>query len=70
MALRPVRCRLPHILRENKLTATEFAEKFGMPKQQVYDYSSFRKVMSLKTAKNVADFFGIPIEELYEYEEE
>lgn len=68
MAYRPGKCLLPHILRERNLEPYDVYSKIGMTKQQFSDYTTGRRIMSLKTAKTVADQLGIPIDDLYTWE--
>lgn len=65
MAFRPGKCLLHNILREKKLTPQEFSDHIGMTKQQLSDYATNRRKMSLSTAKTIAHALEIPIDDLY-----
>jgi transcriptional regulator with XRE-family HTH domain len=69
MAFRPGKCLLHNILRENNLTPQEFVERTEYSKQEISDYATSRRKMSLSNAKTIADELGIPIDDLYEWVE-
>lgn len=69
MAYRPGKCRLHHILREKKLTPQEFVDLTEYSKQEISDYATSRRKMSLSNAKTIATELGVPIDDLYEWVE-
>lgn len=69
MAYRPGKCLLHNILRENKLTPSEFADRTEYSKQQISDYVTGRRKMNLSNAKTIAALLGVPIDDLYEWVE-
>lgn len=69
MELRAGKCLLPDRLRERGLTQQWLADKINRTRQQVSDYCTGRRTMSLNTACMVARAVGCTIEELYEWEQ-
>jgi DNA-binding XRE family transcriptional regulator len=61
------RCLLQKRLNEIVMTQQQLSEKIHMPKQQISDYATNRKRMSLGTAKTIADALNCTIDDLYEW---
>lgn len=62
------RCLLEDILENKRLERSYLTDKLHMSRQQINDYISRRRVMTLRTAKNIAEVLNVSIEELYEFE--
>jgi plasmid maintenance system antidote protein VapI len=63
------RCLLEDILESKRLERSYLTDKLHMSRQQINDYISHRRVMTLRTAKNIAEVLNVTIEELYEFEQ-
>lgn len=61
------KCLLSYRLAERGLSQQDLADKLGTTRQQINDWSSGRKKMSLPTAKLVADELNTTIDSLYEW---
>jgi transcriptional regulator with XRE-family HTH domain len=49
------------------MTQTQLGDKVGMSRQQISDYATDYRKMSLKNAKLIADAVGCHIDDLYEW---
>lgn len=61
------KCRLPELLRKRGFTQQQIADRAGMPKQQISDYATNRRVMSLLTAKIISETLGCTMDDLYHW---
>lgn len=61
------RCLLDLRLKEAGMTRSELVEKSGISRQNISDYATNRRSMSLTTAKNIATLLFCQIEDLYEW---
>lgn len=61
------RCLLPQLLKAKGLTQQDLADKLSIPKSQISEYATGRRVMSLKTANAIAGALGCTIDDLYEW---
>lgn len=68
MALRPVKCLLPYLLKERRMSARQLAEITGINETSISDYIHNRKVMMLSTAKTIAEELQVPIDDLYTWQ--
>ncbi|MFC3797937.1 helix-turn-helix domain-containing protein [Cohnella sp. GCM10012308] len=70
--VRPVKCRLPTLMRERGLEPHDvYANpRIDMTKQQFSSYYTGRQKMSLSTTKLFADFFGVPMDDIYTWKYE
>lgn len=63
-------CLINDRLKERHLTQAELAKKTGIPRQQINDFTSNRRVATLGNAKSIADVLKCRIEDLYEFKRE
>lgn len=62
-------CRLRQLLKQRNLSQTELARRLKMKPQQIHNYISGRRVMTLEIAKNIATVLSCEIDDLYEWVE-
>lgn len=67
MSFRVGRCLLRDLLRERGITQQQLADRLDMKTQQVSNYVTGQKQMSLKTAKAFAVALKCNIDDLYEF---
>ncbi|NHN31182.1 helix-turn-helix transcriptional regulator [Paenibacillus sp. S3N08] len=71
MAIKPVRCLIPSLLEERKMTQQQLIERTGIAKSTISAYSRFhRKAMTLQSAIVIAEVFGVHPRDLYEWDSE
>ncbi|MCP1354610.1 MULTISPECIES: helix-turn-helix domain-containing protein [Aneurinibacillus] len=61
------RCLLRNRLREYGLRQQDLADRLGMPRSQVSDYATGRRMMTIETAASIANAIGCTIDDLYEF---
>jgi len=68
MLIKPVRCRIPDILRKKRKTQVWLAEQVGISRQLLNDYIHLRVTMGIVIAANIAYVLDVHIDQLYEWE--
>jgi transcriptional regulator with XRE-family HTH domain len=69
MAFKVGRCLLQKRLNQLGLTQQQLSDRINMPKQQVSDYATNRRRMSIETARTISSALKCKIEDLYEWVE-
>jgi DNA-binding XRE family transcriptional regulator len=70
MTIHVSRCRLRSILNQQKKTQSELANRVGLSRQRINDYTNNRVVMSLLHAVRIAKALDVSVMDLYEWIEE
>jgi DNA-binding XRE family transcriptional regulator len=68
MDIKPVRCRIPEILRRKRKTQVWLAEQVGISRQLLNDYIHLRIMMGIIIAAKIARVLDVNIDDLYEWE--
>lgn len=67
MGWKPVKCLIPQHLRVLNKNQQWLSEKTGMSKQQISNYVTMDRIMTIQTAKRIAEIFNCCIDDLYEW---
>lgn len=68
MDIKPVRCRIPDILKQQRKSQVWLSEQIGMTKQQLGDYIHLRSIMGMTVGAKVAKALNVTLDDLYEWE--
>lgn len=61
------KCLLSDRLSDSRMTQQELADIMGVTRQQIHNYTSDNRLMTLPIAKNVAAVLHCEIDDLYEW---
>jgi Predicted transcriptional regulators len=68
MDIKPVRCRIPDILREKRKTQVWLADQLGITPQHMSDIVRLRSVIGIGMAARIAHVLKVKIDDLYDWE--